>query len=110
MQFVINDEEGDENRILHGNTALEVFLSEVIGAPPLPRVRHMNMMSIDKAGSHVGICLDYSRCRGFLRGFSSGDPFFAYFKDTFDGLYAACRATPQTRAVGLHCRFVGRPG
>ena len=45
VQFVINYEEGGENWILHGDTASEAFLSEIIGAQPYPGMRHMNMES-----------------------------------------------------------------
>lgn len=54
VQFVINYEEGGENCILHGDKASEAFLSEMIGAQPLPGVRHMNMESIYEYGSRVG--------------------------------------------------------
>jgi allantoinase len=54
VQFVINYEEGGENCILHGDTASEAFLSEIMGAQPLPGVRHMNMESISEYGSRAG--------------------------------------------------------
>lgn len=54
VQFVINYEEGGENCILHGDPASEAFLSEIVGAQPLPGVRHMNMESIYEYGSRVG--------------------------------------------------------
>jgi putative urate catabolism protein len=54
VQFVINYEEGGENCILHGDTASEAFLSEIMGAQPLPGVRHMNMESIYEYGSRAG--------------------------------------------------------
>jgi OHCU decarboxylase len=45
------------------------------------------------------------------QGFSSGDQFFAYLKDSFDTLYAEGRAgRPRMMNIGLHCRLVGRPG
>ncbi|WP_185983854.1 allantoinase PuuE [Aureimonas mangrovi] len=45
------------------------------------------------------------------QGFSSGDQFFAYLKDSFDVLYAEGKAgAPKMLNVGLHCRLVGRPG
>jgi putative urate catabolism protein len=43
-------------------------------------------------------------------GFSSGDQFFAYLRDSFDALYAEGATTPRMMSVGLHCRLVGRPG
>ena len=54
VQFVINYEEGGENNILHGDEASEAFLSEIIGAQPLPGARNMNMESIYEYGSRVG--------------------------------------------------------
>jgi putative urate catabolism protein len=54
LQFVINYEEGGENCILHGDTASESFLSEIVGASALPGVRHMNMESIYEYGSRAG--------------------------------------------------------
>jgi putative urate catabolism protein len=54
VQFVINYEEGGENCILHGDTASEAFLSEIVGASPLVGVRHMNMESIYEYGSRAG--------------------------------------------------------
>jgi putative urate catabolism protein len=54
VQFVINYEEGAENCILHGDTASEAFLSEMIGAQPLAGMRHMNMESIYEYGSRAG--------------------------------------------------------
>jgi OHCU decarboxylase len=45
------------------------------------------------------------------QGFSSGDQFFTYLKDSFDTLYAEGKAgRPRMMSVGLHCRLVGRPG
>ncbi len=54
VQFVINYEEGGENNILHGDAASEAFLSEIVGAQPWPRQRHMNMESIYEYGSRAG--------------------------------------------------------
>lgn len=54
VQFVINYEEGGENCILHGDAASEAFLSEIIGAKPLPAKRHMNMESLYEYGSRAG--------------------------------------------------------
>ncbi|MFG1349979.1 allantoinase PuuE [Xanthobacter autotrophicus] len=54
VQFVVNYEEGGENSILHGDNASEAFLSEIIGAQPWPRQRHMNMESIYEYGARVG--------------------------------------------------------
>ena len=54
LQFVINYEEGGENCVLHGDATSEAFLSEIVGAVPLPGVRHMNMESIYEYGSRAG--------------------------------------------------------
>ncbi|MFG1340594.1 allantoinase PuuE [Xanthobacter autotrophicus] len=54
VQFVVNYEEGGENSVLHGDNASEAFLSEIIGAQPWPRQRHMNMESIYEYGARVG--------------------------------------------------------
>ena len=54
VQFVVNYEEGGENCILHGDAASEAFLSEIVGAQPLPGARHMNMESIYEYGSRAG--------------------------------------------------------
>ncbi len=54
VQIVLNYEEGGENCILHGDSASEAFLSEIVGAPPLHGVRHMNMESIYEYGARVG--------------------------------------------------------
>jgi len=54
VQFVINYEEGGENCILHGDTASETFLSEIIGAVPFQGERHMSMESIYEYGSRAG--------------------------------------------------------
>ncbi len=54
LQFVVNYEEGGENCILHGDTASEAFLSEIVGAPALEGVRNMNMESIYEYGARAG--------------------------------------------------------
>ncbi|NEP17773.1 MAG: allantoinase PuuE [Leptolyngbya sp. SIO4C1] len=54
LQFVINYEEGGENCILHGDAASEAFLSETVGAVPLPGVRNLNMESVYEYGSRAG--------------------------------------------------------
>ncbi len=40
--------------MLHGDAASEAFLSEIIGARPLPGARHMSMESIYEYGSRAG--------------------------------------------------------
>jgi putative urate catabolism protein len=54
LQFVINYEEGAENCVLHGDEASEAFLSEIVGATPIPGQRHMNMESIYEYGARAG--------------------------------------------------------
>lgn len=48
------------------------------------------------------------------QGFSHGDPFFHYLKDSFDCLYAEGDPNglnrPKMMSVGMHCRLLGRPG
>ncbi|SVA35938.1 uncharacterized protein METZ01_LOCUS88792 [marine metagenome] len=55
LQFVLNYEEGGENCILHGDSASEAFLSEIVGAQAWPGQRHMSMESIYEYGSRVGV-------------------------------------------------------
>ncbi|MFZ8975064.1 MAG: allantoinase PuuE [Pseudomonadales bacterium] len=53
VQFVINYEEGAERNVIEGDPHAEVFLSEIIGAPPVPD-RHMSMESLYEYGSRAG--------------------------------------------------------
>lgn len=44
-------------------------------------------------------------------GFSTGDQFESYLKDSFDLLYQEGAAgAPKMLSIGLHCRLAGRPG
>ena len=44
-------------------------------------------------------------------GFTAGDQFLTYLKDSFDVLYEeGRRGTAKMMSIGLHCRLVGRPG
>lgn len=54
LQFVVNYEEGAENCVLHGDTASESFLSEIVGAAPIENQRHMNMESLYEYGARAG--------------------------------------------------------
>ena len=54
VQFVVNYEEGAENCLLHGDSASEAFLSEIVGALPIEGQRHMNMESLYEYGSRAG--------------------------------------------------------
>ena len=44
------------------------------------------------------------------QGFSTGDHFFSYLKDSFDALYDEGKTNPKMMSVGLHCRLIGKPG
>ncbi len=44
------------------------------------------------------------------QGFSQGDEFFEYLRDSFDVLYAEGAEAPKMMSVGMHCRLLGRPG
>jgi putative urate catabolism protein len=54
VQFVLNYEEGAEANVLHGDPASESFLSEMVGAAPIPGMRHMSMESLYEYGSRAG--------------------------------------------------------
>ena len=43
-------------------------------------------------------------------GFTEGDQFFTYLKDSFDTLYEEGARHPKMLSIGLHCRLAGRPG
>ncbi|MBB2168467.1 allantoinase PuuE [Gluconacetobacter aggeris] len=45
-----------------------------------------------------------------LNGFTEGEQFFRYLRDTFDTLYEEGDVAPKMMSVGLHCRIAGRPG
>ncbi len=55
IQIVLNYEEGSENAVLHGDAGAETFLSEIIGAAPVPNARHMSMESLYEYGSRAGV-------------------------------------------------------
>ena len=52
---MLNYEEGGENCVLHGDSASEAFLSEIVNATPREGVRHMSMESLYEYGSRVGV-------------------------------------------------------
>ncbi|MBS0346104.1 MAG: allantoinase PuuE [Proteobacteria bacterium] len=59
----------------------------------------------------VPYALDTNDMRFALpQGFSHGDPFFQYLKDSFDVLYAEGDERPAMLSIGMHCRLLGRPG
>ena len=43
-------------------------------------------------------------------GFSTGDQFFQYLRDSFDVLYAEGEDRPRMLSIGMHGRLLGRPG
>ena len=43
-------------------------------------------------------------------GFSTGEHFFQYLKDSFDVLYNEGESSPKMMSIGMHCRLLGRPG
>jgi putative urate catabolism protein len=53
VNFVINYEEGSENAIFHGDPASEAFLTEWIGAQPVPGMRNTNIESLFEDGSRA---------------------------------------------------------
>ncbi|MGH8263251.1 MAG: allantoinase, partial [Steroidobacteraceae bacterium] len=55
LQFVLNYEEGAEQSVLHGDSASESFLSEIVGAKPYAGARHMSMESLYEYGSRAGV-------------------------------------------------------
>ncbi|PHS29212.1 MAG: allantoinase PuuE [Robiginitomaculum sp.] len=55
IQIVLNYEEGGENSVLHGDGGAETFLSEIVGAAPVPDARHMSMESLYEYGSRAGV-------------------------------------------------------
>lgn len=55
LQIVLNYEEGGENCVLHGDTASETYLSEIIGAEARQGERHMSMESVYEYGSRAGV-------------------------------------------------------
>jgi allantoinase len=54
VQFVLNYEEGAENCVLDGDSASEVFLSEIANAQAYP-TRHLSMESVYEYGSRAGV-------------------------------------------------------
>uniref|UniRef100_UPI002FDB1D42 2-oxo-4-hydroxy-4-carboxy-5-ureidoimidazoline decarboxylase n=1 Tax=Yoonia sp. TaxID=2212373 RepID=UPI002FDB1D42 len=69
-----------------------------------------------KAGGKDQLIVPYTMDCNDMRfaiqaGFSTGDQFESYLKDSFDVLYAEGQAgAPRMLSIGLHCRLAGRPG
>ena len=48
---------------------------------------------------------------GIQAGYTNGEQFESYLKDSFDYLYEEGEAgAPKMLSIGLHCRLIGRPG
>jgi len=92
LQFVLNYEEGGENNILHGDAASEAFLSEIIGAQPLPDRRHISVESIYEYGSRAGVWR-------LLRLFKSFDVPLTIF-----GVAMALERNPEATAAFVEAR------
>ena len=59
----------------------------------------------------VPYTLDVNDMRFALpQGFSQGEDFYTYLRDTFDVLYEEGLEAPKMMSVGMHCRLLGRPG
>ncbi|WP_368040162.1 allantoinase PuuE [Ruegeria atlantica] len=69
-----------------------------------------------KAGGKDQLIMPYTLDCNDMRfaiqaGFTNGDQFESYLKDSFDMLYAEGEAgAPKMLSIGLHCRLIGRPG
>ncbi|MEC5397474.1 allantoinase PuuE [Uliginosibacterium sp. H1] len=59
----------------------------------------------------VPYTLDVNDMRFALpQGYSQGQDFFTYLRDSFDVLYAEGEDSPKMMSIGMHCRLLGRPG
>ena len=54
VQIVMNYEEGGENCLLHGDSASEAYLQEVVGTQPLVGQRNLSVESVYEYGSRAG--------------------------------------------------------
>ena len=54
VQFVLNYEEGGENSVLHGDSASEQFLCEIVNPAAYP-ARHLSVESMYEYGSRAGV-------------------------------------------------------
>ncbi|MFK7765410.1 MAG: allantoinase PuuE [Roseobacter sp.] len=69
-----------------------------------------------EAGSQDQLVVPYTLDCNDMRfaiqaGFTAGDQFERYIKDSFDTLYEEGQAgQPKMLSIGLHCRLAGRPG
>lgn len=58
----------------------------------------------------VPYTLDQNDTRYQKNQMFTGDDFFSYIRDAFDILYEEGATEPKMMSVGLHSRFIGRPG
>ncbi len=69
-----------------------------------------------KAGGKDQLIVPYTMDCNDMRfaiqaGYTNGEQFESYLKDSFDMLYAEGTAgMPKMLSIGLHCRLIGRPG
>ena len=69
-----------------------------------------------KAGGKDQLIVPYTMDCNDMRfaiqaGYTNGDQFESYLKDSFDMLYAeGVAGAPKMLSIGLHCRLIGRPG
>ncbi|WP_298852184.1 allantoinase PuuE [uncultured Ruegeria sp.] len=69
-----------------------------------------------KAGGKDQLIMPYTMDCNDMRfaiqaGYTNGEQFESYLKDSFDMLYAEGEAgAPKMLSIGLHCRLIGRPG
>ncbi|MDA5094759.1 allantoinase PuuE [Aliiroseovarius sp. KMU-50] len=69
-----------------------------------------------KAGGKDQLIVPYTMDCNDMRfaiqaGYTNGDQFESYLKDSFDMLYAEGQdGAPKILSIGLHCRLIGRPG
>ena len=69
-----------------------------------------------KAGGKTQLMVPYTMDCNDMRfaiqaGYTTGDQFEQYLKDSFDMLYAEGNlGAPKMMSIGLHCRLIGRPG
>jgi len=68
------------------------------------------------AGAHDQLIVPYTMdCNdmrfGIQAGYTNGDQFESYLRDSFDELYReGSEGAPKMLSIGLHCRIIGRPG
>ncbi len=69
-----------------------------------------------KAGGKDQLIVPYTMDCNDMRfaiqaGYTNGEQFESYLKDSFDMLYAEGQeGAPKILSIGLHCRLIGRPG